>query len=280
MTTVAVWLNKHTVSALNKNNPIHAIWAVSDSRITARTSILLDSSPKLFRLNIKCQTFDGEGFIVYFTHSIGMAYSGNSLVGLNFYVKLNDILGGLLNWNSKIPSIYEVSISGGELLKQLIKEVGLIITNGAYCEVAIFGFCCASQKFKVVYLKPEFTNEIGVSVIEQELNNDENVLLLGDKKQDIRDLISQQRELYNDKNLDWWNTPMNIVKNIVKQEVFKGIGGGVQTGIATQQEFGLLGEVMFVPEGNPGARVLYQNLNISEQIFKVGDCTFFPPGVA
>ena len=73
---------------------------------------------------------------------------------------------------------------------------------------------------------------------------------------------------------------MNIIKNIVKEEKFNSIGGGIQTGLATKQEFVLLGEVILAPEGNPGARVLYQNLNISEEIFKIGSCTFFPPGVA
>ncbi len=254
----------------------------TDYSYNVNFAVLLDSGAKLFPLSIKCKKPNTTGFFddVYFNYSIGMAYAGSSLVGLNLYATLSNVLQNLngLNENT-IPLILDISNFASKLLKRMIGEAGIIIGDGAVCELAIFGFCYTSSKFRVIHLYPDLNEQLDIRVSEQDISDDNYLLLLGDKKEEIRDLINQERKKINEKNILWWRSPKKVIERIVEEDIFNTIGGSVQTGISTLLGFQLYSYVVPVIKGSPESTMLDQNIDIFQELGVIGNCFIGIPGI-
>lgn len=267
MTTVACWLNRE------QQEPM--IWAVSDTRISKNgKTVLLDSAPKIFPLLIQCKTANSLGLFdkVAYSKELGIAYSGSSLVGLNTYITLNSLLKSLVCINEPNISIERVAHFAGKLLQRITIEVGQIETDGSLCELAIFGFCDITSDFKIFYLHPN-TNprDLQIEVVEQDIANDNNILLLGNCKDKIAELIEADRKKYN-KNINWWRSPFNVIKNQVTQNSLPGIGGGINLKILTKVDFKPYCLVNPLDNDQPVASSIYQNIDISRELGNLGNC--------
>ncbi|MBK1989364.1 hypothetical protein A0J48_017795 [Sphaerospermopsis aphanizomenoides BCCUSP55] len=278
MTTVVCWLNKE--------RGVNQIWAVSDTRISKQNSylsgnnysILLDSGAKLFPLYIKCRNISDFDDRIYFDHSLGMAYSGSSLIGLNLYATLVYLLQNCASFNEgEVPSILDIANFVASLLKRMTTEVGIINPTGAICELAIFGFCHVSSEFKIIHLYPDTKNStLDIVVKEENTSDDSNLLLLGDKREQIRQLIEKKRAEYVEKDFLWWHSPIEVIRNIVEEAKFDTIGGSIQRCIAAESEFKIYADAFSRKEGVQEETMLYQNIGNKEMV-NIGNCFIAVP---
>ncbi|MBD2295872.1 hypothetical protein H6G06_20940 [Anabaena sphaerica FACHB-251] len=281
MTTVVCWLNK--------SEEEHRLWSIADTQISRKDrdvlgkqivyTELLKYGAKIFPLYIKCKT-DFFSPNPYFEHSIGMAYAGASLIGLNIYATLANILQNLNNCNKEIPSISDVANCVKNLLELMAISVGASGSD-ATCEIAIFGFCYPSYQFKIFHLETDISSgKLEIKVTEGDISNDNYFLLLGSKKDEIRTFIYQKRTEYEKTHLEWWYAPEKVIKEIVSEKKFNGIGGSVQRGISTKSGFQLYSYVVPLNKGDSQAGILYQNIDIFQEIGLVGNCIIGIPGLS
>jgi len=226
MTAIANWVNK-------ENNQ-KSIWTIGDTKISdlsSKTSLSLESS-KIFELQIICKDISGhpEKREKYYHHSIGFAFAGSSLVGLNCYATLNTILSNLGGTKDEIPDIKSIASIVSKVVDYYSKS---ICSNDNNFEALTYGFCHKSFKFKRFYISKK--NNLNDIVYSEEEIEDENIIyLLGDKKTEIAEEIkSQMKFLENEKNLDYWRTPLKVISEIITSGKYESIGGGTQLNIAT-----------------------------------------------
>ncbi|MBD2692416.1 hypothetical protein [Anabaena catenula] len=272
MTTVVCWLNK--------DRGVNKIWAVSDTRISRSNtsssgndySILLDSGAKLFPLYIKCRNIMSFEDKAYFEHTIGMAYAGSSLIGLNLYATLVYLLQNCSSNEGAVPSILDIANFAATLLKRMIREVGEINPTGASCELAIFGFCHVSSEFKIIHLDPDTKdNTLDIVVTEENTLDDNHLLLLGDKRKEIRQLIENKRAEYVKNEFSWWYSPKEVIESLIEEEKFNTIGGAIQTCIAAESEFKIYANAFSTEQGIKQETTFYQNIDISKMV-SLGNC--------
>ncbi|MBD2293608.1 hypothetical protein H6G06_08925 [Anabaena sphaerica FACHB-251] len=272
MTTVVCWLNK--------DRGVNKIWAVSDTRISRSNtssssndySILLDSGAKLFPLYIKCRNIMSFEDKAYFEHTIGMEYAGSSLIGLNLYATLVYLLQNCSSNEGAFPSILDIANLAATLLKRMIREVGVINRTGAICELAIFGFCQVSSEFKIIHLyQKDKDNPLDIVVTEENTLDDNHLLILGDKKKEIRQLIENKRAEYVENEFLWWYSPKEVIESLIEEEKFNTIGGSIQTCIAAESEFKIYANAFPRKQGIQQEKILYQNIDPDDMI-NLGNC--------
>lgn len=270
MTTVVCWLNK--------DRGVNKIWAVSDTRISRNNpsssgnddSILLDSGAKLFPLYIKCRNIMSFEDKAYFEHTIGMAYAGSSLIGLNLYATLVYLLQNCSSNESAVPSILDITNCAATLLERMIREAGVILTNRAICELAIFGFCPVSSEFKIIHLYPD-ANTLDIVVTEENTLDDNHLLILGDKREEIRQLIENKRAEYVENEFLWWYSPKEVIESLIEEEKFNTIGGSIQMCVAAESEFKIYANAFPRKQGIQQETMLYQNID-PDDIVNIGNC--------
>lgn len=267
MTAVIIWLNRENKD--NSCIWGLADTRISSENLNGNKR-LLDIYPKIFELPIKIcvdQTqlrfskihsfgiaFAGNTLIGSATKEI-LSYLFSSLsthhpidlgIPVDFSKALLYSIQHVHEYNDtfreQLPSLLEISYTVKNIIKQLIDSS---IQNQPYSddkvglEFCIFGYCLDKKEFcayKITAKKLLNPNHEYYTHIQSEEkifdsnSNELEFILLGDKKEQITNLIEEKKaELHNHpKNYPYWRSPCYVMSNIIEEDSINSIGGNAQ----------------------------------------------------
>ncbi|MFM6079751.1 MAG: hypothetical protein ACKPEO_22240 [Sphaerospermopsis kisseleviana] len=107
MTAIAIWFNDEY-----PDKP--CLWVAGDSRVSKKEktytgndsySTLIEDAAKIFTLPVVCKNPDENGFYskIYYYHSYGYCFAGNTLLGQNSFLALMPLLSNLIANDDYIP---------------------------------------------------------------------------------------------------------------------------------------------------------------------------------
>ncbi|MEJ5092720.1 hypothetical protein GEO21_21990 [Sphingobacterium faecium] len=266
MTAILSWFNKE-----NKSSPY--IMTVGDTMISGGEATLTLEGAKIMELPVKCKDFTTPIQELYFCSSIGFAYSGSTLVGFNVYCALQTIFSNLggLKLHNHLPDYISLAKKAEELLAIYSKAVRSI------SELMLFGYCPKLKVPFITTIKPYHTKEgLKFEIITDTnvSNSNINVSIIGDKKEDILNLINAELlERANGNSVNYWRTPALVLKKIVEENYFTTIGGNLQLATITPHKYETYSIVDFIKGKEPEGTMKYRNIDVFEDMGrKVGDC--------
>ncbi|RFS36088.1 MULTISPECIES: hypothetical protein [Acinetobacter] len=259
MTSVAVWLNKEENSS--------DVWATADSRITHQNSDggivrSLEIFPKIYELELKV-TLDPMRIKYERAHSLGMAIAGNVLLSMAVkntaeylfkHLSLIDSLTTILeptNLKQKLPPITHVVYLINNIAKQVmyshVKNTG---NRKEKFEICIFGFCPIEETYQAHNIVCQTLSDTEYNALSEDFECFDNFIertifdldseelqyiLLGDRKDNINQLIQHEIQIQRSENQSIYRTPMRVMQKIVDgEEYFTTIGSYAQHAIANK----------------------------------------------
>jgi len=227
--------------------------------------------------------------------SVGMAYAGNTTLGLNLYAQLSQILPNLVAddfADAPIVSLLDIVKFATNVLEQMAREMNQryrIWSQIQTAEIAIFGSCPADQMLRVYTIFPKLEKqEFGfryeenapTDALSAHLSSQTGCVLLGDKKKEITELIRARREdllapgvMFKEVKTEVAMTPKYVLEALIHHNVFPTIGRGLQVLIA--DDSGIHPHIWgrpqstSVPAGEYEMYSLY-NFNVMETIPDIG----------
>ncbi|MFS8152243.1 hypothetical protein [Vreelandella titanicae] len=205
---------------------------------------MTDNCPKLFKIDVNA--FAQGDYLKsrpIRLLSIGLGFSGSTLVGTNVKEMLSTFLGSLNEvpftdapdypFDQRIPTIEEIANLAKKISERYIASLGQYYPGSARCELSLFGYCRKSGKLCAYKLSnsPETPT---VMEIEEADISDGKSLIIGDRKSEISDLIEKKRSQFKEGSLNWWRSPFIALANIVRSEQISTIGGYLQFCISSR----------------------------------------------
>lgn len=230
MTSIVIWHNQE--------DGLRGLWAVSDSRVASADNILTDNYPKLS--TIHALAYEHGDFLRSQPRHVltaGFAFAGSTLIGSTVKEMLSALLSTLseldyydapdMPFEDKIPTLEEVAHLAATLTSRYVLSLGVHYPSGARIEIAVFGYCARSDALRVFKIsnrpaEPETVTVMTVPVDDQEF------LILGDRKTDVAAAIAAKRADSEKHSLDWHRAPILALLNVVEDPAFSSIGGSVQ----------------------------------------------------
>lgn len=193
------------------------------------TTLTLENS-KVFEFLIQCTDLSAGPYNrpIYFRHSIGFAYAGSCLVGLNCNATLNTILLKLGSGQKGIPDLKSISIMAAKVVDYYAKS---ICNANSQFEALIYGYCPTKKRLERYHIhKGEVENEY--TFISTSLNSEE-VFLLGDQKENIfKEIQFEMDQIIDKQSIDYWRSPLKTLSKITTSSKYSSIGGGTQLNIS------------------------------------------------
>lgn len=169
--------------------------------------------------------------------SFGFGFAGSTLVGANVREMLVALLGDLneiqyydapnLEFEAKIPVLAEIAELTRKLAERYINDIGVNYPNNAKSEMIIFGFCRKSGSFKVFKVSNSRDAPASLRVDDVPVSESQMVIL-GDKKAVIEELIQSKRNQFEVGTTNWRRTPIIVLSNILSENQPGSIGGYLQ----------------------------------------------------
>jgi hypothetical protein len=266
-----------------------SLWAVSDSRISKPTQhvserlTLIDEGQKIFSLPLICRKPGNEGFFseTYHTHSVGLAFAGDTLIGLNVASVLVPLLTNLCGYEeSHIPSIEDIALLVNRIAMKYVKSLGSRIFVVRY-EAAVMGYCYRQRRLRMFRLTFRTGNGgLVTGCDEMQLDNPSYVLLLGSQKKNVDEAIQRERIGSDVSSIQYSRAPKRVVESLVQAETYQEIGGSIQLGIATQHGFNPYAVLKPIEKGKLQATLKFVGVDFSEDIGRIGDCQVSMMGMA
>lgn len=282
MTALACWIEKNVIHGNGIFTPPN-VWAVADSRISEdviRThtgekeySTLHDHAAKIFSIPITIKSAEGHGRFtrVVFQNSIGLAYSGSSLTGTSVSLATASLLDSLnVVDGAARPRLSDIASLVARLLRDYIRALGLARSERAIAECAVMGFCPRTNEAQIFELHPMIGEEVQVTPEVVDTSGKGAYLLLGDRKDRIKELIGTERMALPPETASWWRAPARIIQRCIDDEEFPTIGGTMQVCIGDSRGF----KPHWVLHRGPGneAVLAYLGLSIVQEQLRVGPC--------
>lgn len=230
MTSVICWINH--------DEYLDGVWAVSDSRISGLSGVLTENCPKLSV--IRANSFDADDFLrrrPKLVISFGFGFAGSTLVGANVREMLATVLGDLseiqyydapdLDFEARTPALAEIAELARTLAEKYVTSIGVHYPVNARCEIVVFGFCRRSSSFKVFKIS-NTPDTPALLRIEDMAVSDSRMVILGDSKTMIEELIESQRCQFEVDSLNWGRAPITVLSNILSENRLCSIGGYLQ----------------------------------------------------
>ena len=270
MSSIAIWIN---------NYEHNSIWAVCDTRYSTKntSSILTDNGPKIFELQIICYEPKSSGFFdcPYWFQKIGLAFAGSALAALCIYTNLNKILGNLGSTEKYIPSIKDIH----DCVIRIAKTYTTPLKNQFPIEFSTFGFCIQEKKNKIFHT--QINNNNAITTIDETDLCHTSQLLLGAFKTEIEEQINEFRiKTENQHPIINGRAPQFILKDIVKNNTYPSIGGGIQLGFTKGKDFNLCSVMEQLFDNTPKATFKYSNIDLINEVKNIGNCSVIMPGMA
>ncbi|NEP56973.1 MAG: hypothetical protein F6K31_08095 [Symploca sp. SIO2G7] len=281
MTAIAIWFNNE-----NPKNP--SLWVASDSRVSKpvpenQYSTLIDDAAKVFTLPVVCSFPGKEGFFsqVGYYHTYGYCFAGNTLLGQNTFLALMPLLSNLAATQLYVPEMTYVADFILRYLGRAFDDYKAIATEGSLVEVALFGWCRATQKQHVFHYYPD-KDEDGYLVIkcmDYTYPNEENFVYLGAHSKDIKQKIKEAFDRESEPGKPISRSPRYIIEECIQNSEYTTIGGNLQLGIADQLGFRPLSICKPRVPGKPEAYLSYLGYELHQDIRNVGHAFVNLPGM-
>lgn len=164
-------------------------------------------------------------------------FAGSTLVGANVREMLATLLGDLnelqyydapkMEFEAKVPALAEIAEFARKLAERYVKDIGVSYPTSARSEIVIFGFCRRSASFKVFKVSNS-PDAPALLRVEEMPVSDSQIVVLGDKKAVIEELIRSKRNQFDIGTSNWRRTPIIVLSDILNQNQPGSIGGYLQ----------------------------------------------------
>jgi len=268
MTAIAIWFNDE-----NPENP--CLWIASDSRVSNQGSTLIDDAAKVFALPVTCRCPGENGFFSKITHyhTYGYCFAGSTLLGQNTFLALIPLLNNLVAVQPYTPPMDCVAQFILKYLGRCFDEYKVIATTGSGIEVALFGWCHATQKHYIFHYHPE-QDDNGIYIIKYTIHtnlDNKSFVYLGDDRNELTHKIKEAFDGENIPGRPLSRIPRYVIEEHIQDSRYITIGGNLQLGIADR--YGFRPFSIFKPRvpGKPEAYFSYLGYELYEDIQNVGD---------
>lgn len=285
MTAVAIWCN-HEASG----NP--GLWVAADSRVsTLQGSALIEDAAKVFALPVVCRSPGANGLMteVYYNHTYGYCFAGDTLLGQNAYLALTPLLSNLVSSTSYIPSLADVARYVHAWLCRTFNSCKGLRGERSLFEVAVFGHCRMTDQLSVFHFLPKPENSVFEIACEPHENMQaKEFIYLGDEKAHMRSQIGAALSTDPDPLAAFAaasigkrtsRIPRYVIQDHIDDESFPTIGGDLQLGIADR--FGFRPLALCKPRviGQPAALISYLGRELTPDITYVGKAMVGGPAI-
>jgi hypothetical protein len=268
MTAIAIWFNNE-----NPENP--SLWVASDSRVSKnKNSTLIDDAAKVFTLPVVCRFPGEDGFFsqVGYYHTYGYCFAGSTLLGQNTFLALMPLLSNLAAAQPYVPDMAHVAHFILKYLHRAFDDYKVIACESAAVEIALFGWCHATQKQHIFHYYPG-KDDNGIYVIKCTDHTDLNkksFVYLGDHRSDLTQKIQKAFDGDNEPGRLLSRIPRYIIEEHIQNSEFATIGGDLQLGIADQFGFRPRSILKLSVPGKPEAYLSYLGYELHQDIQNVG----------
>lgn len=276
MTAIAIWFNDE-----NPENP--CLWIASDSRVSNQGSTLIDDAAKVFTLPVVCRCPGEDGFFSKITHyhTYGYCFAGSTLLGQNTFLALMPLLSNLIAVQPYTPPMDYVAQFILKYLSRSYDEYKVIATKGSRIQVALFGWCHATQKHYIFHYHPE-QDDNGIHIIKCTIHanlDKKSFVYLGDQTKELTQKIQEAFDGENIPGRPLSRIPRYVIEKYIQDSEYRSIGGNLQLGIADQYGFRPFSICKPRVPGKPEAYFSYLGYELYEDIKNVGDAIIGLPGM-
>ncbi len=212
----------------------------------------------------------------HFQTSCGLAYSGNSFVGLNLATTLPALtmqLRSLIHLG--YPSLEDVA----EITRRIVSKYQATMLDAtrkpeSFSSI-IAGYCHKERKFKCFRIDSQF-DPPGATLKTEPIDDPYHVVVLGSRIKEVEEALRLARA-----NTDpIKKSPATVIKKILQNKQFPDIGGDLQIGAAYEEGFVVYAD--WAPVDNPRRddTLKFRGLDLFEDVtVMVGSLMIAPPGM-
>ena len=255
MTVVLLWTDKTE----------GLLWCVSDGRFSRGQFPMTDFAAKILEVPIKLLKQDNENVFgrPIATTTLGFAYCGSSLIALQIYTAVLPLWARIMAYHSdRLPSILDCSIHLADVALAYADDLQKNGFNGDGCECILFGWCPTCNDYKGYAISVEARDAASAVIRDLDLISG-RVQVFGTAKAEISTRI--QDALTSDStHASPGRKPKQFIRELLRGDAPRGIGGALQIGIATPQGFGLYQDVAPLVEGRAPARMTFRGFRVGE----------------
>lgn len=158
---------------------------------------MTDNCPKLFRIDVKA--FAKHDYLKAYPIellSLGLGFSGSTLIGTNLKEMLSTFLGSLNEvpfpdapnypFEQRIPTLREIAELAKKIAERYIRSLGQYYPANARCEITLFGYCRKSRLLRAYKLFNSSGHPANIEIDEAEISNGKYLIIGDRKKRNIR----------------------------------------------------------------------------------------------
>lgn len=237
MTAVIIWMNEQE----------KGLWAVSDTKVSSTDGLgkLIGNASKILPLPIVMHlphTFENgiQWSNVYSGPELGLCFAGSTIVAQNTYLALAQLLGNLqIKDKEYIPSFSSIAEYIFKYVEASWNETKYTMQEKGVFEIAVFGYCLVDQEFSIYryYVDPMTKN---ILVQHKKKPKDLEFIVLGDKRTEIEERISQEILASGAPGRPAGRAPRRILEGLLEDTSFPTIGSGIQLAISTSLGFRII----------------------------------------
>lgn len=271
MTSIVVWKNSEAEP--------QSIWAVGDTRVTSEERRVIERAPKILVLDIACARPGTDGFLTeeYWRHSLGFAYSGNTLIGQSAFIGASSFLDSLAHpTGDAIPSLGQIADLVTSVLMSLRISYYKSQLSWPSISVLLFGYCHVEGRLKVIKLLGDHDGP-GTQAATQDLKAPDTTVIIGSSTSEVDDQIRAHRSSCEPFQIDWWRAPVAAVESRIADDSDPNVGGGLQLVIATKRRAQIFQIPRPLEPGRPEATLELFGL---DPVSVVGPCVIARPAMA
>lgn len=270
MTIVAAWLSELGTGK-------RFLECVADSQVSLDDGRgilpLLNTSAKIFPISIivRHPGTSGNFDTIHHLHSLGIAFSGSSLIGLNLASTLSALTSQLNGTNpTVIPALTDIACLAMRITSKYVQYLGNAQNGVPLFQAAVLGWCHVTGSYQLIRFGPASRDNPVIVSEHFDLNPIGTVFLMGNHTSDIQRDIETYRSGLD--GIAWDNAPKIVIENIIRNNRYESIGGGFQRGRGFSNGFFLYAVGQPIVEGEPAADILFRGLSLSNDIGAVGPC--------
>ncbi|MGT0246691.1 hypothetical protein [Burkholderia pyrrocinia] len=243
MTIVALWYS-------NQHDTLHC---AADTRISRGSAVATDSGPKVLPVPVVCHEETGVvGFPVITKRlNYGFAYCGATLGAISAYslaTACTQNLSAVAGFGKDV-SVEAVAKLFTTVANHYLEDVAMRLgldsdISAANFELVVFGYCAVKKDFKAYHIKPAITDGLYRMASEELVVTKEFIFVMGSGAMDFTQIHQEQHE-EKKKRI----SPFETLKELLKRESRKDVGGAIQFGMAGKAGFRIV--PILDPIGDP-----------------------------
>ena len=231
MTLCLAWLTKHEV------------YLASDSRLTnSYGGIVTDDATKIFRINVEVygstpsETPNEEPPLLHQT-TYGLCFAGSYIGGSTIASTIEEVLSNIQAAPMSDISIENLSDIALAVYKQISRQLTSIHGEGGISELLLAGHCLLTNEFKLYKFSPTIKDQM-VDYEKKEIKLIELPVFLGDNSAKVKanSLLSNLSNEY---------TYLHLLRDVIRDEEVRTVGGNIQIGQFKAERFKTLGIVEY-----------------------------------